>query len=59
MLLSSNFQLNSEVEAANSYNGNVGGRLSVQSVLSNFASNLKFDEYTKASLPSSSKKSLG
>jgi len=59
MLLRNNFNLNSETEATLSQNGVPGGRLSVQSVLSNFASNLKFEEYTKASNPSSSKKSLG
>jgi len=35
------------------------GRVSVESVLSNFVSNLKFEEFSKNSNPSSSKKSFG
>ncbi len=38
---------------------NNNGRVSVESVLSNFVSNLKFEEFSKNSNPSSSKKSFG
>lgn len=48
-----------KVEKTKEVKNEINGRVSAQSVLSNFVSNLKFEELSKHSNPSSSKKSLG